>query len=220
MKQYDYVRAIKQGVLQVKPPILSPTRVVVGQLWPITYATLESPDVIEAITRWRAMHQHSYASRFTPTPARTREWLHDVVLPDDRRMLALIAWSKRPIGLTGFRDLTDVGYEGDNLVRGERGGGSNFMLLATTAFHSWAMTTFGLQQTWLRVLASNQAALDLHLSAGCTEERRVPLYRCTDGGHTTLVEQPHDPPAPPVDQMVYLTRTIAGLKATAPQCFH
>lgn len=219
MHMTDFVRAIKQETLRVVPPILSPTGAVIGHLTPVTHATLHAPDVIAAMTRWRATHQLSYASRFTPTAARTGNWLRDVVLPDDRRVLFLIHWNQKPIGLTGFRDLADDGYEGDNLVRGERGGGPDFMLHATLGFHAWAMSTLRLERTRLRVLASNHNALTLHLTAGCTEDHRVPLYSATEGDQTTLVEKPDDSPSPPVDYMVHLTRTLTSLRSKGPQYF-
>ena len=40
------------------------------------------PALVEAITRWRATHAAAFATRFTPTAERTREWLKGSVLPD------------------------------------------------------------------------------------------------------------------------------------------
>jgi len=212
----DAVIKIQSGHSRPRPVIQTPTGDVVGFLSPLNVRMLDDAPLMDLMTRWRIRHAYAFASTFSPTVERTRAWLRDTVLTDSRRLLFLINHAERPIGHIGFRDLTPEGYQGDNLVRGERGGGINFMQYAAWAFHAWAMQHFGVSRTWGRVLASNASAIHFNLTLGHTIDRRVPCFsRIVDGG-VVLDEHPCQADEKPADEFVYVSLTWDNLLRAAP----
>jgi len=177
---------------------------------------LDDAPLMDLITRWRMRHAYAFASTFSPTVERTRAWLRDTVLTDSSRLLFLINYAERPIGHVGFRDLTAEDYQGDNLVRGERGGGINFMQYAAWAFHAWAMQHFGVSRTWGRILASNAGAIRFNLDLGHTIHRRVPCFSRIVEGDVVLDEQPSKANEDPADEFVYVSLTWDNLLRAAP----
>jgi hypothetical protein len=167
-QQREKTRRINAGDWSPRIDIRDSSGELIGHLAPLNSGALVMPALMEAITRWRASHAAAFITRFTPTTERTREWLREVVLQDPRRIFCIIHHQSHPVGHLGFRDLDAESYQFDNLVRGERGGGPNFMRYAAWAFHAWAMREFGVQRCWGRVLADNQPAIDFNVSLGST----------------------------------------------------
>ena len=165
-QQKQKVLAINTGRWVPEVNIRDPSGTIVGSLTPINTASLDDLPLMESITRWRIENAAAFATRFAATTDRTRDWLRETVLPADDRVLFLIRHDDTPIGHIGFRDLTADAFQGDNLVRGERGGGLFFMRHSGLAFNAWAMQCFHVQHSWARVLANNQAAVDFNMSLG------------------------------------------------------
>jgi hypothetical protein len=164
--RYNTVRSINSGRWFPDVLIRDPSGALVGRLIPVNVMSLSDNLLMDAITRWRINNAASFATHFMPTTDRTRQWLKDVVLSDERRVLFVICTGNRPIGHVGLRDLDECSFQGDNLVRGERGGGLFFMTYAVWAFQAWAMQCFQVRRSWGRVLASNSAAIKFNLSLG------------------------------------------------------
>jgi hypothetical protein len=167
-QQQEKTRKINAGAWAPRIAIRDPAGELIGHLAPLNPAALVLPSLMEAITRWRASQAAAFATHFIPTTERTREWLKGIVLQDQRRIFCIIHHQGQPVGHLGFRDLDAESYQGDNLVRGERGGGANFMRYASWAFHAWAMREFGVERCWGRVMADNQPAIDFNVSLGAT----------------------------------------------------
>lgn len=189
-QQRQKVLAINTGRWVPELYVRDPAGVIVGALTPINTSSLENGTLMESITRWRIENAAAFASQFSPTVDRTRAWLRDTVLPADDRVLLVIRHGERLIGHVGFRDLMANTYQGDNLVRGERGGGINFMRHALWAFHAWAMRYFGVRQSWSRILAQNAAAIEFNGSLGTQFFSDLESARA-DG----LITDPSEPPS-------------------------
>lgn len=164
--RYNTVRAINSSRWVPAVAVRNPSGASIGRLVPINSSSLDDQVIIESITRWRRDSAASFATQFNPTVERTRNWLKDVVLADEQRVLFVIYQADKPIGHVGFRDLNETSFQGDNLVRGERGGGLLFMKFASWAFQAWAMQCFRVSRSWGRVLADNSAAIKFNLSLG------------------------------------------------------
>ena len=164
--QKQKVLAINTGRWVPEVHVRDCSGAIVGSLTPINPASLDDLPLMESITRWRIENAAAFATRFAATTDRTRDWLRDTVLPADDRVLFLINYGEKPIGHIGFRDLTADAFQGDNLMRGERGGGLFFMRHSALAFHAWAMQCFQVQHSWARVLANNPTAVDFNMSLG------------------------------------------------------
>jgi hypothetical protein len=167
-QQKQKVLAINTGRWVPEINVRDPAGAIVGSLTPINTASLDDLPLMESITRWRIENAAAFATRFAATADRTRAWLRDTVLPADDRVLFLVRHGGRPIGHMGFRDLTVDTFQGDNLVRGERGGGPFFMRHAGWAFQAWAMQCFRVRQCWIKILARNAGAIDFNTSLGFT----------------------------------------------------
>jgi hypothetical protein len=166
LSRNETVLSINRGLWSPEIAVRDFSGDCIGRLLPINIGLLDDSALIEAMTRWRRNRAESFATQFVPTAQRTRSWLEKVVLNDDRRLLFIIYHHDNPIGHLGLRDLNETSFQGDNLVRGERGGGFFLMKHASWAFQAWAMQCFQVRQSWGRVLANNSAAISFNLSLG------------------------------------------------------
>ena len=208
--RYDLVRSINNSHWVPDVPIRDRSGALVGRLMPVSVMSLTDNSLMDAITRWRRNSAASFATQFTPTADRTRQWLKDIVLSDERRVLFVICIGDKPIGHVGLRDLDDCSFQGDNLVRGERGGGLLFMKYAVWAFQAWAMQCFRVSRSWGRVLANNSAASKFNLSLGNVIDVQS-RAECSAAPIGMTVPEAAE------DAMVHMTLTWENLIRVAPE---
>lgn len=212
LSRHETVLSINRGLWSPEIAVRDTSGDVIGRLLPINIRSLDDPALIEAIARWRTNSAKSFATQFVSTGQRTRNWLEDVVLTDDRRLLFLIYHRGAPIGHVGFRDLDETSFQGDNLVRGERGGGLFLMKHASWAFQAWAMQCFRVNRSWGRVLSTNSAAIQFNLALGNTVDAQPEPRE-----HNCLAPNPMAVPELVEDSMVRMTLTWENLIRTAPE---
>jgi hypothetical protein len=155
-----------------------------GFLVPITERDLAQDHVADLITKWREIGAYAFGSTFKPSKARTLDWINETLLPDPDRLLFLIYYKNFPIGHIGLRDLNCYCYQGDLLLRGEKGGGAMFMFNACRAFHLWAFDYFRVNFAWGCVRRDNLEGIRFNQQLGnqmadSTEVNPFnPTFRC------------------------------------------
>jgi RimJ/RimL family protein N-acetyltransferase len=189
----EIVRNIINEKIPVKVPICDPQNKRIGHLSPLTVSAVENDEILEKLTQWRNRHSQHFLTRFTATPERTKAWLRDTVLPDDSRLMFLIYYKDKLVGHNGFRHLTEFYNEGDNLIRGERGGGINFMYYACVAQTTWIFNSLGIESAKIKVLSVNEGALIISKKLGYKVEKEVNIYMREEKGEKIIGEvgEPH-----------------------------
>ncbi len=178
----------------------------VGYILPLTRSAENDEYLIRQITAWRNRAKAAFLTQFTATPARTKAWLHEVVLSDDTRLMFLLYLrNQKLIGHTGFRNLTEVSAEGDNQLRGERGGSQDFMMRAQIAICSWMFEALGIRQIHSRVLSNNDYAQVIHQKLGYVVDKYVDLYVHRRKSETHLLEYGQEADRVTGQQLLYLT---------------
>src|SRR5262249_45917117 len=70
----------------------------IGSLVPIGPEAVRDDELVERLVEWRAQHMQVFASRFTPTPARTRDYLERIAVAKNDRILFKILKSGGLVG--------------------------------------------------------------------------------------------------------------------------
>jgi len=166
----------------VRLPIVDRAGDQVGALRLLDSALAVDPAVIADLTEWRDRTMRFFLTHFTPSEARTRAWLANVVLPADDRLLFLLETDPGCfVGNFGLADVSPGSAELDNLLRGRRGGGPDFIHLAECAM-LWSLFADEARTTaTLRVFSTNAATIRLHTGVGFERTGSDPLFIHPDG---------------------------------------
>jgi hypothetical protein len=175
-KGNDFIRSITNEREAIRIDILDGQGDVIGFLSPITKSVLSNEKIIERMTKWRNAARKYFLTQFTANCARTRDWLENIVLKDDTRLLFLIHSGGKHVGQHGFKGLSTHSAELDNLVRGEMGGHPRLVYYAEAALVNWVFEIFNIEIISAFVLSNNFLARKLHESFGFKVTERIPLY--------------------------------------------
>lgn len=193
MELYQFVHNLKRGSseCQYKIPIVDVKNHTRGYLTPITEKTLDENQVILKFTQWRRDNNHCFQTRFDPTPERTKNWLKNVILPNDKVILFLVYYDDELVGHYGFKDIMEGIASADNLLIGEMKARGPFSLLTMKTMLKWGFEKLNLMEITGTVLRSNQAALLINQRLHFREVMSIPLITKISGiGEISLVEMP------------------------------
>ena len=187
---FDAVRwllDVKQAALHVAVPILDEEGRGLGELRPITVEHLEDLALLEQFVGWRNQHRRGYLDQRPVTMAGVRRYVEDVVYNPTR--LSFLAYCDgRPIARMGAVRIGPTEHESDGLVRGERGGGMQFVHRAQLT--GMILLFHALNQTSIisRVLSTNDLARESCTSLGydMTPVVSQPVYRIRHPDGDTL----------------------------------
>lgn len=172
-QKQDLVRAGRP----VRLPIVDRTGDRVGALRLLDSALAADPAVVTDLTEWRARSMRFFLTHFTPSEARTRDWLLNVVLPADDRLLFLIETEPDCfVGNFGLATISAGSAELDNLIRGRRGGGPDFIHLAECAMLRALFADEARATVTLRVFSTNSTTIRLHAGVGFERTASDPLF--------------------------------------------
>jgi RimJ/RimL family protein N-acetyltransferase len=162
-----------------------------GKLTPIRLRDVEAAETCAALTRWRDKHSDKFLTQFKPTVERTRNWLTNVVLPDDTRILFLIQNAAGElVGNIGLCNLADRAVEVDNVLRGEERGPAGLVYFATVSLLEWAFHELEAEFAWLQVFRRNERAVCLYRRIGFVDAGCQPLWRTEVAGGIRLITEP------------------------------
>lgn len=169
---------VKQGRRPLAVPILDDCAQEIGVLRPITVAQLADQSLLERFVVWRNQHRTGYLDQRPVTLDGVRRYVEDVVY-NPTRLTFLAYFEGRPIARLGAVRIGPVEHESDGLVRGERGGGIQFMHRAALAEMIVLFHALDQRSMVSRVLSTNELALDSCAAKGYDMRPVVshPIYR-------------------------------------------
>jgi len=178
---------VKQGVVPLVVPILDEQGSELGVLRPITIEHLRDESLLERFVVWRNQHRLGYLDQRPVTLAGVRRYVEDVVY-NPTRLTFLAYCDGRPIARMGAVRIGPHEHESDGLVRGERGGGIQFVHRAQLT--GMVLLFYALNQTSIisRVLSTNDLARESCTSLGYVMAPVVsqPVYRVCHADGDTL----------------------------------
>jgi len=189
----QFIHRLKCGSLgsQYKISIEDAGNNIRGYFTPITDRSMNETQIILKLTQWRRENSQFFQTRFDPTPERTKNWLQNVVLPNDRTILFLIYYDDELVGHYGFKDIVKGVASADNLLIGETKMRGPISILAMRTMLKWGFDELKLKEINATILKSNQTALLIHRRLHFREVRSVPLVAKTlDNGDVALEEMP------------------------------
>lgn len=155
------------GVPQFRIGVHNQRGETIGFLEPVTRDLALDDRVAGLLCRWRERHKQSFLSQSRNSPERTRQWLKDVLMPDDGRILFLIGTELGvPLGTSGVEKITDVDGELGNVLRGEPGGHAQLFFFAEVALLNWCFTMLAVNRVYLNVFSHNTRAVRFYGSVG------------------------------------------------------
>lgn len=156
--------------------------VPLGWLTPIGTREAEDPNIIASLTKWRRMFMRYFLTQFTPSDERTHDWLRNVVIPNNDRILFMIVENSGvPIGNFGVCNLDEKEAELDNLIRGEKGGDRELIYYSEVALLWWLFVEMKISSVCLHVFSNNLKTIALHSRVGFSEIKRMDLERVVAG---------------------------------------
>lgn len=192
-------------------PIHDSAGKLLGYLTPIAEHDREDSSTWKLLASWREKHQYAYPSSFKVTAAGTGAWLSKAVLDNENRTIFWIRDKNMiPLGHIGiiFSE-SDGTFEVDNVLRGEAGS-PGIMKYAMLKIESWVEEEFSAETIQLRVLKSNQRALNFYESLGYVKTKETPLVReINEEGYVLLEGTPADD--------FFVTKTKSILKQGVPE---
>lgn len=191
-----------------------------GMLFPICELMSDDPQFIARLSEWRQENEIAYPTRFTVTHEGTVRWLKQNLLSTEDKILFLIKDKHgHDIGHLGFANCNnEFGFmEIDNVIRGVKGQAPGIMKEALIGLMEWARTTFGPDEFYLRVLASNIHAHEFYRKVGFIENYRQPLRYKSNTNIQLLENLTEGDIQPPDDEFIRMSispghQTIPGSK--------
>jgi perosamine synthetase len=164
-----------------------------GHLLPVGEIHADDGAVIDLMTRWREENAFAFPTRFPVSAERTARWLRERLLDVEDRLLFLVVTKHgRIVGHLGIAGASnrEERVEIDNVLRGEKDAEPGTMSAAMWALLDWIEEYLAPQETFLRVLASNEHAIAFYKRLRFDESGLIPLRRVVDGDTETLEEAP------------------------------
>lgn len=156
-------------------------------LVPVGPWVLLKPELVRAMSEWRARSMQSFHIRFESTPSKTEQYLRDFSLGQNDRLLFMIEVDGDFLGHIGLANVTADDAEIDNVMRGVRGDPPELMEISARTLIEWAFCELGLKQLYLQVLSDNERAKDLYGRLGFVTTERHPLRIERRSDSTALV---------------------------------
>ena len=161
----------------VRLPIVNRVGDVVGNLRLLNRDLATNENILADLTEWRGTYMKYFLSHFIPSEARTQSWINDVVFPSADRLFFLIETQHDSfIGNFALAKVNVSCAELDNLIRGRRGGGPDFIYFAECSMLWWLFADRYRDVVYLHVFSNNLKTILLHMSVGFSKTRSKPLY--------------------------------------------
>ena len=193
MEIYQLIHNLKRGSSEdrYEIPIVDAKNNTRGYLTPVTDKSLDENHVILKLTEWRRENNQFFQTRFDPTTERTKKWLNNVVLPNDKMILFLVYYDDELVGHYGFKDIMDGKASAENLLIGEINARGPLSLLIMKTMLRWGFDKLKLNEITATVLRSNQVSLLINKRLNFREVRSVPLVtKILENGEISLLEEP------------------------------
>ncbi|KKR88162.1 MAG: hypothetical protein UU34_C0001G0159 [Candidatus Curtissbacteria bacterium GW2011_GWA1_41_11] len=158
----------------------------------LSSADLNNKYLIKKLSEWRHRESHWFASQFSVTFSRTKNWLRESVINNPDRILFTIEDNKGKfyghLGYYRYRS-SDNSCELDNVVRGlnEIPG---LMTDSVNALISWGFKNLGVDLMYLTTFSDNERAINLYRRNGFRITRKIPLKKIQKNNEIQWVKIP------------------------------
>jgi len=169
-------------------PVVDFDQNVIGRVVSCTQDLADDRTLIETFVRWRNQNLAGWLDQRPVTQEGTERWFRKA-LADPSRLNILFYAGDKLIGRGGMIELSRDSYMSDGIVRGERGGGINFMHFSNFACMSWDFANLGISTIYSKVLATNEMALSATKLLGYEILGSVPLYVKNTPSGTLITEE-------------------------------
>jgi RimJ/RimL family protein N-acetyltransferase len=175
LQRYKY-RDIDSPVFQL--PILDGNNLVIGSLRCIDTYTLHDIQTINLLTKWRNQNMKYFLTQFLATSVRTRNWLENIVLPADNRIIFLVYdETEKKIGNLGLCNISESYAEIDNVLRGEMSNTKSLFYYAMITVLCWIFEYMNIPNVNLHVFSDNIKAISLYEKLGFKTVKILSLSR-------------------------------------------
>lgn len=136
------------------------------------------PSTISLMTKWRKRYVDYFGTKFIPTYERTKKWIKEQLIDNDKRILFLIVLNKKKIGHIGLASFDDRKKcaEIDSVLKGENTN-HKIMELALREILKFGFNDLRLDSIWLKVFSDNYKALNLYERCGMLTIDSIPIKR-------------------------------------------
>ncbi len=141
----------------------------------ITRSILDNRDQVLQMMRWRISNQQYYATQPVITEESFRNWFVKYVFGMPKMLFWVLDYKGNPIGHMGLRFRKNV-CEIDNVVRGESEDKGR-MGQALKTLIGWALKNIPIDKIYLRVLSTNEHAIEFYKKNGFIPKRKVIVRR-------------------------------------------
>lgn len=161
----------------------SPDGRCIGTMRLIDKARTRDPVLAANLTRWRNASMRFFLSQFDATKERTQQWLDNIVLAsEDRLLFELLDNTGRAIGHAGVCNLNENWAELDNFIRGESGGDPGLFVAAEITLLRWLFCKLGIKIVSLYIFSNNWIPIRNHISIGFVVTGKHALSRIERDG--------------------------------------
>jgi perosamine synthetase len=173
-------------------------------LVPFTSVDIENENNLLLLKEWREANQFAYPTRFPVTLEGTQKWLENGVIENHARALFWITNSDFiKMGHIGLVSVSEgMGIEVDNVLRGVKGH-PGLMSAAMKTLELIVETEFSLEEISLRVLESNEHAVNFYKRLGYEVIVKTPLMEVREGETLSL-----KPGTPVVDNFLTMSKPL------------
>ncbi len=177
-KNIKFIGDVINEKIQLSIEIIDNNNKVIGCLKPITRSTINDEFIIKKLTKLRNDAMQFFLTQFIATHRRTKNWLANTVLNDNKRILFIIYDnSGNIIGNYGFTKLNESSTEIDNLIRGESFGDPRIIFYAERALIKWLFEKFKLDEIVGYIFSDNILPMLLHKEIGFSVKEKLPLAK-------------------------------------------
>lgn len=175
LKEYKY-RDVSSPVFRL--PIIDDNNLVIGSLQCVDIYTLHDTQTIELLTKWRNQNMKYFLTQFLGTSLRTKNWLKNIVLPTDNRIIFLVCdETELKIGNLGLCNIGEDYAEIDNVLRGEISNNKNLFYYAVNTIVYWVFEYMDISNINLHVFSDNIKAIGLYEKIGFKTVKMLNLSR-------------------------------------------
>ena len=190
MDNLELVRSLKEECNSISYPIYNNQNVNIGYFIPLTKSLAIKDDVAATLSQWRTDNSNRFQTVFHSTTERTKKWLSESVLCDERRLFFLIySENDELIGQVGFKDISQNSAVTDNFMIGDITYRSLIVFNYFIAHLKFGFDYLNLETITATVLKSNKIMLWMMKHLGFEIVRTIPLVKQTSkSGDILLVE--------------------------------
>ena len=153
---------------------------LLGRLVRLTSEQKHDQGLIADLLKWRLASSTNFISQASGVFEDTRTWLHGLLASDGGFWLIVLPDGRR-VGHIGIK-VTGSELELDNLLRGEKGGGSKLMSAACKALIRELPKMFDQSVLVNHTFEDNRAVVRMHLELGFKTVTKTPMEKTIGEG--------------------------------------